>query len=386
MVADGYTSSLTLGHERNNSLIVNERSARRFKIVISSAAPPFFLNMKILFIGGSGVISRAATQQTVAAGHELWLLNRGKRRSIDGARSLVADLADVESVRAALRGHTWDVVVQWIAFTPADIRRDLELFRTTTRQYVFISSASVYQKPLAHYLITESTPRANPHWEYSRQKIACEQELEAAHQATGFPSVIVRPSLTYGDDQIPLVLNAWNQSWTAVDRLRRGAPLIIPGDGTSLWTITHNTDFAFGLVGLFGNPGTYGHAFHITSDDVLTWNQIFQQTAQAAGVSAPKFIHIPSDFIISCVPSVEGTLLGDKAVSAVFDNAKIKRFVPGFTAKTPFAIGIQRTITWFDADPARRLIDEATNQRWDKLIAVYETALTQAKTAFAASQ
>lgn len=340
--------------------------------------------MKILFIGGSGVISRAATEQTIAAGHELWLLNRGKRRPIDGARSLVADLADLDGVRAALRGHTWDVVVQWIAFAPADIRRDLELFRDTTRQYLFISSASVYQKPLTHYLITESTPRANPHWEYSRLKIACEQELEAAHQATGFPGVIVRPSLTYGEDQVPLVLNAWGQSWTLIDRMRRGAPVIIPGDGSSLWTITHNTDFAQGLVGLFGNPATLGHAFHITSDEVLTWNQIFQQAAQAAGAVAPKWVHMPSDFIISCVPAVEGTLLGDKAVSAVFDNSKIKRFVPGFTARTNFAAGIRRTIAWFDADPARRQIDAATNQRWDKLAAAYAAACAQAAAQFAA--
>lgn len=338
--------------------------------------------MKILFIGGSGVISRAAAQRTIAAGHELWLLNRGKRRPIDGARSLVADLADVAGVRAALRGHTWEVVVQWIAFAPADLRRDLELFRENTRQYVFISSASVYQKPLPHYLITEETPRANPYWEYSRLKIACEQELEAAYRTTGFPGVIVRPSLTYGEDQVPLVLNAWNQSWTAIDRLRRGAPVIIPGDGNSLWTITHNTDFAQGLVGLFGHPATYGQAFHITSDEVLTWNQIFQQAAQAAGVSAPKFVHIPSDFLISCVPAVEGTLLGDKAVSAVFDNGKIKRFVPGFAATTRFADGIRRTIAWFDADPARRQIDDATNSRWDKLAAAYEKACAQAKASF----
>lgn len=340
--------------------------------------------MKILFIGGSGVISRAATEQTLAAGHELWLLNRGRRPPIEGVRSLVADLTDLASVRAALAGHTWDVVVQWVAFAPADIRRDLELFRATTRQYIFISSASVYQKPLAHYLITESTPRANPHWEYSRLKIACEQELEAAHQATGFPGVIVRPSLTYGDDQVPLVLNAWNQSWTTIDRMRRGAPVIIPGDGTSLWTITHNTDFAQGLIGLFGLPATHGHAFHITSDEVLTWNQIFLQAAQAAGVSAPKFVHIPSDFIIACVPAVEGTLLGDKAVSAVFDNTKIKRFVPGFTARMSFAAGIRRTVTWFDADPARQVVDEATNLRWDRLAAVYTSACADAKARFAA--
>jgi len=338
--------------------------------------------MKILFIGGSGVISRAATLQTIAAGHDLWLLNRGQRRPVEGARTIVADLADVEGVRNALRGHTWDVVVQWIAFAPADIRRDLELFRDTTRQYIFISSASVYQKPLSHYLITESTPRANPHWEYSRLKIACEQELEAAHQANGFPGVIVRPSLTYGDDQVPLVLNAWSQSWTLIDRLRRGVPVIVPGDGTSLWTITHNTDFAAGLIGLFGLPAAHGHAFHITSDEVLTWNQIFQQAADAAGVRAPKIVHMPSDFLIACVPAVEGTLLGDKAVSAVFDNTKIKRFVPGFVARTTFAAGIRRTIAWFDADPARQQIDAATNDRWDRLTAAYEAACRQAREQF----
>jgi nucleoside-diphosphate-sugar epimerase len=233
-------------------------------------------------------------------------------------------------------------------------------------------------------LITESTPRANPHWEYSRLKIACEQELEAAHQAMRFPGVVVRPSLTYGEDQVPLVLNAWNQSWTTIDRMRRGVPVIIPGDGSSLWTITHNTDFAQGLIGLFGNPATHGHAFHITSDEVLTWNQIFQQAAQAAGVRDPKFVHVPSDFLIACVPAMEGTLLGDKAVSAVFDNTKIKRFVPGFTAKTRFADGIRQTIAWFDADPARQQIDEATNLRWDKLAAAYERGCAEAKAAFTA--
>ncbi len=340
--------------------------------------------MKILFIGGSGVISRAATELAVAQGHELWLLNRGNRRPTEGVRTLTADVTQPESLKAALRLHTWDVVVEWIGFAPPDVRRDIELFRESARQYVFISSASVYQKPLSHYLITESTPRANRYWEYSRLKIACEQELEAAHQSFGFPCVIVRPSLTYGEDQVPLVLNAWNQSWTAVDRMRRGVPVIVPGDGTSLWTITHNTDFAQGLVGLFGNPATHGHAFHITSDEALTWNQIFEQTARAAGVDAPRLVHVPSDFIISCVPPVEGTLLGDKAVSAVFDNTKIKRFVPGFAARVPYAIGIRRTIEWFDADPARKIIDPATNERWDKLAGAYTAALEQAKAAFVA--
>lgn len=340
--------------------------------------------MKILFIGGSGIISRAVTEQTLAAGHELWLLNRGKHRPVDGARTLVADIADPAAAKAALHGHDWDVVVQWIAFKPEDIRRDLELFRGRTKQYVFISTASIYEKPAKGCIITESTPRVNPHWDYSRQKIACELELEAARRDFGFPYTIVRPSLTYGDDQIPLVLNAWQQPWTAVDRMRRGAPVIIPGDGTSLWTITHNSDFATGLCGLLGHPQAIGEAFHITSDEALPWNRFFALTAEAAGVKDPKFVHIASDFIIACVPETEGTLLGDKAVSAVFDNSKLKRLVPNFVAKTKFAEGIKRTIAWFEADKSRQQIDAAMNARWDKLIAAYERGLGAAKSDFAA--
>ena len=341
--------------------------------------------MKILFIGGSGIISRAVAQLTLASGHELWLLNRGQHRPVEGTKTIRADITDMPGMKAVLAGHTWDVVVEWIGFVPEDIRRDLELFQGKTQQFVYISSASAYQKPLQHYLITEETPLANPHWDYSRNKIACEEMLQSAFHESAFPSVIVRPSLTYGDDQIPLVLNAWKQSWTTVDRMRRGVPVIIPGDGNSLWTITHNTDFAQGLVGLFGNPATLGQSFHITSDEVLTWNQIFGAVAAAAGVSAPQFVHIPSDFLIACVPSLEGTLLGDKCVSAVFDNSKIKRFVPGFSAKVSFAEGIRRTVAWYKADPARQQIDPETNQRLDKLAAVYRVGLEQARGAFASS-
>jgi nucleoside-diphosphate-sugar epimerase len=339
--------------------------------------------MKILFIGGSGIISRAVAQETLVAGHELWLLNRGQHRPVEGTRSITADINDLTAARAALHDHTWDVVVQWIAFGPEEIQRDIELFRDRTRQYVFISSASIYQKPPAPpNLITESTPRENPHWDYSRKKIAAELALEAEHRATGFPYTVIRPSLTYGDDQIPLVLNAWQKPWTAIDRLRRGAPLIIPGDGTSLWTITHNTDFAHGLVGLFGQPGALGEAFHITSDETLSWNQYFAITAEAAGVSDPKFIHIASDFIIACVPAAEGTLLGDKAISAIFDTTKLKRLVPTFATRTPFATGIRRTLAWFEADASRQQNDAELNQRWDKLIAAYTRGLTQAKAEF----
>lgn len=338
--------------------------------------------MKLLFVGGSGIISRAVTERCLAEGHELWLLNRGKHSPVAGARSLVADIADPAATRAALQGHDWDAVVQWIAFGPEDIRRDLELFRGRAKQYVFISSASIYEKPATGSVITEATPRVNPHWEYSRKKIAAELELEKAGRETGFPYTIVRPSLTYGDDQIPLVLNAWQQPWTAIDRLRRGAPLIIPGDGTSLWTITHNSDFATGLVGLLGHPQAIGEAFHVTSDEALPWNRFFALTAEAAGVANPRFVHIASDFIIACVPDVEGTLLGDKAVSAVFENSKLKRLVPGFATRTRFAEGIKRTLAWFEADPARQQINPELNARWDKVLAAYERGLQQAKVEF----
>ena len=338
--------------------------------------------MKVLFIGGSGVISRASTRLALERGLDLWLLNRGRSVTPAGAKALVADLADPGAVRTALAGHTWDSVVQWIAFSPEEIERDLELFRGRTKQYIFVGSASAYQKPLAHPLITESTPLANPFWEYSRQKIACEDVLQRALRNEGFPGVIVRPSLTYGDEQIPLVLNAWSKPWTAVERMRRGRPMIVPGDGTSLWTITHNSDFAQGLVGLLGHAQADGHAFHITSDEALTWNRIFQITAEAAGVATPPLVHIASDFLVACVPAWRGTLLGDKAVSAVFDNTKIKRFVPGFTASTSYAAGIRKTIDHFDATPALRQIDTTLDATWDKLLAAYDRGLTAAREEF----
>ena len=249
--------------------------------------------------------------------------------------------------------------------------------RGRTRQYIFISSASVYQKPATHYPITESTPLANPFWEYAQQKIACEERLLRAYREEGFPITIVRPSHTYSETQITLAVNSWAKSFTAVDRMRRGRKVIVPGDGSSLWVITHNTDLAKGLVGLLAREQAIGHAFHITSDEVMAWDQWYRLTAEAAGVE-PKLVHIPSDFLAACVPEMRGTLIGDKAVSAFFDNTKIKRFVPGYCATVPFTQGIRRTIAWFDADPARRQIDDEANARWDKLIEAYERGLGEA--------
>jgi len=288
----------------------------------------------------------------------------------DGARVIKADIGDTAAVQQALKGHRFDAVVNWIVFTEEQIQRDIELFRDKTDQYVFISSASAYQKPPTHYMITESTPLANPYWQYSRNKIACEQQLLEAYRESGFPVTIVRPSLTYGNTMIPAALNSWSKPWSIVERMRAGKPVVVHGDGTSLWTMTHNTDFAKGFIGLLGNPQTLGHAFHITSDEVLTWDQIYRAIGSAAGVE-PELVHIASDDIISLYPDEEGGLLGDKAVSVVFDNTKIKRFVPDFTAVIPFAQGVKRSVEWFEAHPERCIIDEAWNEQMDRLIVVH---------------
>ncbi len=341
--------------------------------------------MNVLFIGGTGIISTACTRLAAHRGITLTLLRRGERAFDvpDHVHTIKADIADEAAVAAALEGKHFDAVVDFVAYTPAQVERDIRLFRGRTDQYVFISSASAYQKPLRHYHITESTPLANPYWQYSRDKIACEERLLAAYREDGFPVTIVRPSLTYGDTQIPLAVNSWLKPYTAIDRLRRGKKLIVPGDGTSLWVCTHNSDFAVGLIGLLGHAQAIGHAFHITSDEVLTWDQITSLTAKAAGVE-PQIIHIPADFIGACLPEEAPGLTGDKSASVVFDNSKIKSFVPQFGARVPFAEGIRRTIAWFDADPSRRVIDDAANHAWDKLIAAYEAGLEAAVRQFRA--
>jgi nucleoside-diphosphate-sugar epimerase len=340
--------------------------------------------VRALFIGGTGIISTAATQLAAERGIDLTLLTRGRHAAQlpAGVKTLTLDIEE-EAAGRALGEESFDVAVDWIAFTAADIERDLRLFRGRIRQYVFISSASVYQKPPADYLITESTPLANPYWEYSRNKIACEERLLRAYREEGFPVTIIRPSLTYGDTQIPLAVNSWAQSYTAVDRMRRGRKVIVPGDGSSLWVITHNSDFAKGLVGLLGHRQAIGHAFHITSDEVLTWDQFYRIVAEAAGAE-PQLVHIPSEFIAACLPEKLGSLIGDKALSTVFDNSKIKRFVPGYRAAVPFAEGMRRTLAWFDADEARKQIDTEANARWERLIEAYETGTREALRRFAA--
>lgn len=322
--------------------------------------------MRVLFIGGTGFISTSVSKLAVEKGLELFLLNRGRRQeNPPGTHSLLADIEKRDEVVAALGDLQFDAVVDWIAFTPEHIERDLALFRGRTKQYVFISSAAVYQKPPTHYIVTESTPLSNPRWQYGRDKIACEDRLTRAYREEGFPVTIVRPALTYAP-QFPIAIGGWG-CYTLADRMMRGLPIIVHGDGASLWVVTHSEDFGRGFLGLLGNSKALGHAFHITSDEVLTWNQIYETIADALGV-VPKIVHIPSDFIADVMPSYEGTLLGDKTWSTVFDNSKIKSFVPGFEAVIPFPEGIRRTVAWFDADPARKRVDDQVNQEMDAIL------------------
>jgi nucleoside-diphosphate-sugar epimerase len=322
--------------------------------------------MRVLFIGGTGNISTPVSRLCVERGFDLVLLNRGRREvAIPRAHTIHADIADAAGMRAALAGLSWDAVVDWIAFSEEDIERDIELFRGATTQFVFISTAAAYLKPPPQPVIVETSPLANAHWEYARKKIACEARLQHAHRDEGFPATIVRPSHTY-DTVIPVPIGGWTE-YTLIDRLRSGRKVIIHDRGTSLWTMTHAEDFAKGLVGLLGLESAVGEVFHITSDEVITWNEIYGAIADAAGC-ALSAAHVPTVDIVAAEPSLEGTLLGDKALDTVFDNGKIKRFVPEFAATIPFREGITKTLAWFEADPKRRIVNPATHEKMDRII------------------
>jgi nucleoside-diphosphate-sugar epimerase len=326
--------------------------------------------MKALFIGGTGNISAAVSKLAVSSGIDLYLLNRGKTRQIIfGAKTITCDVNNISKLKKELNNQEWDVVVNWIAFTTADIKRDIELFHGKTKQYIFISSASAYQKPLIYPIVTESTPLANPFWEYSRNKIACEDLLMDQYRESGFPVTIVRPSHTY-DTVFPVSVGKWND-YTMPDRMEKSRKIIVHGDGTSLWTLTHSDDFARGFLGLMGHQQATGHAFHITSDEILNWNQIYETIASALGVTI-NIIHISSDFICKFDDSHTGTLLGDKSYSVIFDNSKIKTFVPGFTAKITFKEGIKRTIEWYNENPEYKTVDDSVNKKLDGIISAYE--------------
>jgi nucleoside-diphosphate-sugar epimerase len=322
----------------------------------------------VLFIGGSGVISSACSWLAVDRGMDLSILNRGRssaRPLPEQVTILHADVRDPVSVKNALGDRSFDAVVDWVAFTPEQVRADIDLFRGRTAHYVFISSASAYQTPPSRQPVLESTPLRNPFWQYSRDKIACEETLAAAYRDEGFPVTIVRPSHTYDQTLVP-----FEGGWTVLGRMREGKPVIVHGDGTSLWTLTHHRDFARGFVPLLGHPRTIGEAFHITSDDVLTWNQIAEALAAAAGVTA-RLVHVPSDVIARADPEWGAGLLGDKAHSMVFDNAKLRSVVPGYRATIPFEQGAREIVAWHDADASRQVTDPRLDALMDRLAETY---------------
>lgn len=332
--------------------------------------------MKALLIGGTGTISSGVARRLSALGWDLWLLNRGNRgdRVLPGATVLTGDInLGVEAIESLLEGMSFDVVIDFVAFVPEQLERDVRLFTGKTRQFIFISSASAYQKPLNHYRITESTPLANPLWEYSRNKIACEDFLMAEYRRSGFPCTIVRPSHTYDDRYLPVAVHGKKGSWQVVDRIIRGKPVLVHGDGSSLWTLTHTDDFAKGFCGIMGNPLAIGETFHITSDETLSWNQVYDSLGAALGKDVTKY-HVSSDFLSACDPEYAGTLAGDKANSVVFDNAKIKRLVPGFSATVRFDEGVLRCVRYLLDTPAAQVADPDFDAFCDGVISALESA------------
>ncbi|SDT08760.1 Nucleoside-diphosphate-sugar epimerase [Friedmanniella luteola] len=325
----------------------------------------------VLFLGGTGIISSACTARALAQGFEVFVLNRGTsttRPVPEGVQTLVGDLGDPDSFRAGVGDREFDVVADFRAFTTADVQSRLDVLEGRTGQYVFISSASAYQTPPGRMPVRESTPLHNPFWQYSRDKIACEELLTAAYRERGLPMTIVRPSHTYDHTLLP-----FDGGWTVVDRMRRGVPVVVPGDGTSLWTLTHHTDFAHAFVGLLGHPAAIGDSFHITSDEWLSWNEIFLTVARVAGLD-PELVHVPSDVINEADPEWGDGLIGDKAHTMIFDNTKVKGLVPDYVAKVPFVQGAREIMAWLDADPARQQVDAAMDATMDALVERFRVA------------
>ena len=329
-------------------------------------------------IGGTGTISSAITRQLAESGHDLWLLNRGSRKSEvpESVKQVIADIDDTEAVLRQIGDEQFDAVCEFIGFLPSQVERDIRLFRGRTKQYVYISSASAYNKPAASHVITEGTSLANPHWEYSRNKIACEELLMKEYREQGFPVTIVRPSHTYCERGVPVSVHGLKGSWQVLERMMAGKPVIVHGDGSSLWTLTWNEDFARGFVGLLGNPKAIGEAFQIMSDEQLTWNQIYECVANALHVT-PRLYHVSSDFLAAVAPKAwdfEGNLLGDKAVTVCFDCTKLKRAVPGFQATTRFDEGVRRCVAYLLAHPELQTEDLEFDAWCDRVIEAQEAA------------
>lgn len=329
------------------------------------------MTRRILYLGGTGIISAACVRRSVALGHDVTVLNRGtgRRPLPPEVRTLTADLRDPAAVRAAVGDEEFDAVAQFLAFTPEHVAADVELFEGRTGQYVFVSSASAYEKPPRRLPVTESTPLRNPFWQYSRDKIAGEDLLVAAHRERGFPMTIIRPSHTYDERLLPTL-----GGWTDIARMRDGRPVIVHGDGTSLWTITHSDDVAVAIAGLLGNPDAVGDAFTVTGDHAPSWNRIYGWLADAAGVAAPDLVHVTSDAIAAFAPDLGPGLLGDKAHSMVFDNAKVTALVPDFRTTITFDEGARRIIAYYDAHPAEQAVDGDLDDLFDRMAAYARAA------------
>lgn len=331
--------------------------------------------MKALIIGGTGTISSAVVRRLIEKKWEIFVINRGTRPLPDGVTSIIADMNDEQLIAEKIKDMTFDVVCEFIGFVPAQVERDYRLFAGKTNQYIYISSASAYHKPASNYIITEGTSLANPYWQYSRDKIACEEFLMKMYRENGFPVTIVRPSHTYDEKNIPLGVHGKNGFWQVIKRMQAEKPVIIQGDGTSLWTLTFNTDFAVGFVGLMANTHAIGEAFHITGDETLSWNQIYETIAQSLGVKLHPY-HVASEFLSSVGSDYdyEGSLTGDKSVSVVFDNSKLKRIVPEFNPVISFAEGVKIALDYILAHPECQKDDPAFDQWCDKVIDSLEMA------------
>ena len=332
--------------------------------------------MKVLFIGGTGNISSEVSKLALKNGVDLYLFNRNKNLEFSpkGAKIIQGDIRNEEEAKEKLKGYSFDVVVDWIAFNTDHINTDLRLFRGKTKQYIYISSASAYQKPIENFIITEETPLDNPFWDYSQNKIACEKMLFDEYKNNSFPVTIVRPSHTYGDTFIPWIFNSKNSRWSVIERMKRGKPIIVPGDGTSLWVLTHNTDFAKAFIGIMGKEKAIGQAYHITSQDALTWDRILYLLGEATGIR-PEITHISTEFITSCLPEFKGDILGDKSNSVYFDNSKIKKLVPEFITEKTIKEGLKSTIAWYLNHPEHLWIDEEWDQTCDRLIVAHEAGI-----------
>ena len=327
-------------------------------------------------IGGTGTISSAITRQLAESGNELWLLNRGTRKNEVPAnvRQVIVDIDDTDKVLQLLGDEQFDAVCEFIGFLPSQVERDIRLFRDRTRLYVYISSASAYNKPAANHVITEGTSLANPHWEYSRNKIACEELLMKEYRENGFPVTIIRPSHTYCERGVPVSVHGPKGSWQVLKRMMDGKQVIVHGDGSSLWTLTWNEDFARGFIGLLGNPKAIGEAFQIMSDEQLTWTQVYQCVANALGVEFRPY-YVASDFLAAVCPKeydFEGNLFGDKAVTVVFDCSKLKRAVPGFQATVRFDEGVRRCVAYLLAHPELQTEDPEFDAWCDRVIEAME--------------